>query len=280
MFACVPRGAPVVPILAVASLSFASACGPETRDETAPRQAALRVCAGSATTRGIDVSVYQREIDWGRVRGDGVEFGIARISDGLSHADARFDDNWRNMAGAGLVRGAYQYFEPDEDPILQADLVVGAVGELGPGDLPVALDVEVSGGRTSDEIAAHVGSWLDRVEAGTKKAPMIYTASWFWNADVSSASFASRALWVANWGVACPDLPEAWTAWRFWQFDSQSRVAGIEVDVDADWFNGDPGALRRFSGAEPPDGGSDAAAGDADGSRRWIGAPCRSGPAH
>ena len=68
------------------------------------------------------------------------------MSDGLEHPDSEFGANWKGIQSAGLVRGAYQYFEPGEDAAAQADLVVENVGVLGPADLPVVIDVETAGG--------------------------------------------------------------------------------------------------------------------------------------
>ena len=36
------------------------------------------------SVKGIDVSKYQKEIDWSKVRNDGVEFALIRAGYGLS----------------------------------------------------------------------------------------------------------------------------------------------------------------------------------------------------
>ena len=115
--------------------------------ETAPeedvmgQQQTLVVCGHGPTVKGIDVSYWQGTINWSAVAGDGVRFAIVRISDG-SYRDTQFAANWNGARAAGLIRGAYQFFEPGQDPIAQADMVVAAVGRLGPGDMPVTIDVE------------------------------------------------------------------------------------------------------------------------------------------
>jgi hypothetical protein len=86
---------------------------------------------------------------------------------------------------------------------------------------------------------------------------MVYTAEGFWNSDVDSSAFASNPLWVANWGVTCPDVPTGWTGWDFWQNADNGTVNGISGNVDTDEFNGTLAQLQSFAGgATTSDGGS------------------------
>jgi len=205
------------------------------------------VCAKGTTVKGVDVSVYQGSIQWSSVKAAGIDFAIARISDGAS-LDSAFDGNWSAMKHAGLVRGAYQFFEPADDPAALAEVVIHAVGALGPGDLPVTADVEVTGGEAPATIAKNLQAWIDRVREGTGKTPMIYTALGFWNASVASKAFGDDALWAANWGVTCPSLAEGWSDWRIWQYSDTGSVHGIPATVDLDVFNGDLEALEKLAG--------------------------------
>jgi lysozyme len=200
---------------------------------------------------GIDVSYYQGTIDWNGVKGSGIAFAVTRISDGLNFPDTQFDRNWAAIKSAGLIRGAYQYFEPGQDELAQADKVVQKVGRLGAGDLPVQLDMEVTGGQPAATIVSKMKAWSDRVTAGTGKRPMVYTAKYFWNDNVGSTDFASYPLWVANYGVSCPNTPDAWSSWLIWQYGDNGTVAGISGGVDVDRFNGTRADLEHFVGTTP-----------------------------
>jgi lysozyme len=230
--------------------------------KTGVQRDAIQVCAGGPTVPGIDVSEWQGSIDWGAVAGSGLTFAISRINDG-SHADPYWDANWAGMKAAGLIRGAYQFYEPTDDPTYQANLAVSAVGQLGPGDLPVMLDVEwTSGTPTVDQLS----TWLQIVEAGTGKKPMIYTALGYWN-QYFNGEFGDYTLVVANYGVSCPNLPDSWGNWTFWQWGGDT-VPGIGGNVDHDVFNGDLNALKQFAGQEPPRGYLDVA--DCSGVHGWA----------
>jgi GH25 family lysozyme M1 (1,4-beta-N-acetylmuramidase) len=188
------------------------------------------VCAAGATVKGVDVSVFQGTVDWADVKAAGNDFAIARISDG-SYLDTDFDKNWSGIKGAGMVRGAYQFFEPGEDPVTQANIVITAVGKLGAGDLPVTADMEVTGGQSKATIAANLQTWVTHVQAGTGKAPMVYTAEGYWDADVGSTAFGDLDLWVANWGVSCPTLATGWSKWKFWQNAEVRGSSGQRIAV-------------------------------------------------
>ena len=209
---------------------------------------ALRVCADSETVLGVDVSFYQGTVDWAQIGAAGFAFAFARVSDGLVHADPRFKSNWAGIHAAGLTRGAYQYFEPGEDAAAQADLVVENVGVLGASELPAVIDVEDADGAIPGRPSPRpYGYRVDRVTTGTGKPPLIYTAKYFWNADVGTTELVDAPLWVAEYGVTCPDLPDGWGAWQFWQFGYRSNVAGVSGDIDVDRFNGSTEALRAFA---------------------------------
>jgi lysozyme len=195
------------------------------------------VCAYGTTLPGVDVSVYQGSINWTNVRSAGETFALARVSDG-TFLDTEFDANWSGIKVAGLVRGAYQHFEPGEDPTVQANIVVNAIGMLEPGDLPAVLDAEVTGGQSPATLAANMQTWIDRVQAGTGRVPMIYTAPDFWNGSVASTAFSANPLWAANWGVTCPALADGWTNWAFWQYSDNGTVSGFATAVDLDEFSG------------------------------------------
>lgn len=230
--------------------TFAVACSApsEKEGERLGEADEASVCAGGSIVQGVDVSVYQGNIDWGSAKAAGIDFAIARISDG-SYMDTTFDQNWSGMKSAGIIRGAYQFFEPGEDPTNQANIVIQKVGVLGEGDLPVTADMEVTGGQSAATIAANLKTWVAAVKQGTGKTPMVYTAPGWWDGDVNSSSFGGDPLWVANWGVSCPSVPNGWGSWVFWQYSDSGSVSGIPATVDRDEFNGDLAALQKFAGA-------------------------------
>src|SRR5690242_4540926 len=119
--------------LTVASLSTLVGCL-NTVDEgatmaageisTTETEALTAKCSGGNTVKGIDVSYYQGSINWNAVKNDGVKFAFIRVSDGTGYIDSKFSSNWSGAKNAGILRGAYQFFRSDEDPIRQADILI------------------------------------------------------------------------------------------------------------------------------------------------------------
>jgi lysozyme len=201
-------------------------------------QSFAAVCPAGSTVQGVDVSQYQGTVNWSSVKSSGVVFAYARVSDG-QYLDTQFNTNYAAMKTAGLFRGAYQFFEPAEDPTAQANIMINAIGYLQPGDLPPQLDVEVTGGQSAATIIAHIQTWVNAVQSGTGRVPIIYTAASFWNGSAgASSAFSTNPLWVANWNVTCPTLPTAWSNWLIWQYSDSGSVSGISGPVDLDEFNG------------------------------------------
>ena len=208
-----------------------------------------RVCADGNTIQGVDVSYYQGTIDWPRVKASGIDFAFIRVSDGEVFKDPKFATNWAGARAAGVVRGAYQFFRPAQDPIAQADLLVNSIGTLAGDDLPPVIDVEATGGLSPSTIQARVRTWVDRVTQRLGRAPIIYTGKYFWRDEVGGPrTYAEHALWIAQYTSRCPDLPDPWARWTFWQHTDKGSVPGIRGPVDLDKFNGDLAALQAFVG--------------------------------
>ena len=207
------------------------------------------VCGAGATVKGIDVSTYQGTIDWARVKGDGVVYAMIRVSDGLNSPDSKFAANWSGSRAAGVIHGAYQFFEPAQDPIAQADMLLAKMGDFKADDLPPTLDVEATGGLAPAQVAANVKKWLAHVKAKVGRDPIVYTGLYFWRDSVGGANVLPSVLFHAQYTTAtCPSIAAPWTDWAFWQYTSSGSVAGITGNVDTDRWNGTKAQLLAFLG--------------------------------
>jgi len=241
---------------ALALLVGAVGCGgpdaPYSDEEIASAGWAVHtVCATSATTTpGIDVSSWQGSINWSNVAQDGKVFAFIRVSHGTGTIDSYFEDNWAGAKANGIIRGPYQYWEPAQDPIEQADILIdkiNAVGGLEPGDLPPVIDIESVDGATSAQTIANAKTWIERVETALQRRVIIYTGSYFWDDHQLGTSLNGQPLWGPNYtSNACPLISDAWDHWTFWQYSSTGSVSGISGNVDLDWFDGTPTELAQF----------------------------------
>lgn len=198
----------------------------------------------TVTVQGIDVSHYQGTVSWPQVKAAGIQFAFAKATDGVTWVDPDFTANWAGMKAAGILRGAYHFFEPDDDAGQQAQLFLATV-QLESGDLPPVLDVETAAA-TSADLWQGVQTWLDQVQAATGLPPILYMSPGFANENDAPASLVTYPLWVAEYGVAEPTLPSGWTQWLIWQSSQSGTVNGVTGAVDLDQVNGSLATLQAL----------------------------------
>jgi len=235
--------------------TWVALCGCASAPNTTSTTQPVVACAEGPTTKGMDVSSYDTGIDWPTAHASGIEFAFVRASDGTQYPDPDFATNWAGAKAAGVLRGAYQYFRPAEDPIAQADLLLQRMGTLDPTDLPPVLDLETSGGLSQTEVVNRVQQWLEHVQTATGRTPIIYAGLYSWHDLTGSADMTTSPLWVAQYtSAACPNIPAPWTKWLFWQNTDTGTVNGVPgSNLDVDLFNGTRDDLVAYiNGTAPP----------------------------
>lgn len=197
--------------------------------------------------RGIDVSHYQRIIDWealrnARLNGFPIRFVIIKASEGSDHTDRRFRDNFVKARRYGFVRGAYHFFNPSSSPTLQAKHFFRQV-QLESGDLPPILDVEERGFKPLEEFQEDVLAWLDYAEKKSGATPILYASYSFRMKFLKDPRFDAYPFWVAHYNMRKLRYRGEWV---MWQYTEDGRIDGIEDDVDLNLFNGEFADLQRL----------------------------------
>ena len=246
---------------------------------------ALEQC-GSQRVEGIDVFDGQGTVDWASVARSGVTFAWIKATQGTYDAQATFAENWAGARRAGVLRGAYHFFDPTEDGAAQARRFLALVGPLAPGDLPPMLDLEcpdgdadclgtgASGSAPAADIAVRIWDWIDAVQAATGARPVVYTfTSYFASSGVDSAGLDVCPLFLAQPltpptsmpppGDACVSVPAPWSMATMWQYSWTGSVPGIEGPVDRDAFLGSLAGLQALAAMPLADAGDAGSAGDA-----------------
>ena len=231
-------------------------------------------CAPQTTVEGVDVSDGQGAIDWTSVRNAGVRFAIAKATQGTYNTQSRFAAYWSGMKAAGVIRGAYHFFDPTEDGVAQANHFLAVMGPLSPGDLPPMLDIECpdgdgaclgwSGGTgkaPAATIRQRMIDFLNTVQAATGRKPLVYTfGSYFSSNGVATTGMQGYPLNIAYPTTSnCFNVPSPWTSATMWQYSWTGSVAGIPGQVDRDRFLGDLAALEAFAGGTTGEAGCNSA---------------------
>lgn len=189
---------------------------------------------------GIDVSRYQKIIDWGdvknmQVRNIKVGFVFIKATEGIGKVDDQFRRNWLNAEEEEIPKGAYHFFIAGKSGKLQAQNFIEIV-KLKKGDLPPVLDVEQAYGANAADINAAITDWLNDVEKYYHVRPIIYTNIDFYN-NYLKGTFDNYSFWIAHY--LQPNKPRIERDWLFWQHSENAHVNGIRMPVDFNVFSGD-----------------------------------------
>ena len=201
----------------------------------------LHVSAISADTdevfSGIDVSVYQGDIDFEQVKNSGIEVVYIRAGYGFSVTDPKFEENYTNATKAGLKCGAYYFVTArnTEQAYLQAtrfaELISGKTFAARP-----AMDFEEFGSLGKNGINLVGLAFMQKLRELTGIVPMLYTdaynasETWGWN-------FAQFPLWVADYDAEETYVTSnIWQSYAGFQYSDRGEIPGIYGNVDLDRF--------------------------------------------
>jgi lysozyme len=189
-------------------------------------------------TYGIDVSHYQGNIAWDKVSkiqdSFPVSFVFIRATAGSIKVDRKFKKNWQHSKSSGFVRGAYHYYRPNENSLLQADNFIRTV-HLKKGDLPPVLDIEdIPRIQSMDNLKVGLRKWLEKIEQHYGVKPIIYSGESFYNEHLYN-DFSEYTCWVANYNYYVENIDNDWS---FWQFTDKGSVYGVKEFVDVNIYNG------------------------------------------
>lgn len=199
---------------------------------------------------GIDISHYQGNINWDRLRSNALidgcplRFIIVKATEGSSRIDPNFADNFYQVREYGFIRGAYHFWSIRSSARSQAYFFLKKV-HLENGDLPPVLDIEHKPGKQSvEDFQRDVLTWLHIVEDKYKVKPIIYTYYKFKQQYLSAPVFDDYPYWIAHYYV---EKVEYKGPWKFWQHTDTGVLPGIKGNVDLNIYNGSYYDLMRLT---------------------------------
>ncbi|HEV2303317.1 MAG TPA: glycoside hydrolase family 25 protein [Stellaceae bacterium] len=196
----------------------------------------------------IDVSHWQAQVDFARLREAGIAAAILKASEGRGAVDPLYAERAAAARQAGLLLGAYHFLD-HSDGAAQADHFLATAAPDGTpcADLFVALDLEPDPGGSSaaPEIAAAAAA---RIREKFGRWPVIYVGRW--TIAAPNELLARCPLWLPEYG-ASPVCPPGWRQWVLWQHtDGQAGVSPQPVPgvgaCDRSRFAGSLEQLRHW----------------------------------
>lgn len=186
--------------------------------------------------KGIDVSQWQGEIDWAKVKASGIGYAIIRA--GFGNNDTRQDDtlflnNIQGCINLGIPVGAYIYSYAKT--IAEAKSEAEHILRLLQGytlQYPVYLDLEdenTTGKLTNEQIEEIAKTFADIVAVAGYKVG-IYANKYWWTTKLTGKVYDQWERWVAQYNSECTYSG----SYGIWQYGSDGKVDGISGNVDVD----------------------------------------------
>ena len=185
---------------------------------------------------GIDVSSYQKDIDWSATDKDkNIKFVYVKATEGATYRSRHYQYNIENARQYGIHVGAYHFFRPNV-PVEKQFRNFTSVVKKEDQDLIPLIDVEVRGNNlTVKALVDSVLAFADKLEDYYGCKPMIYTGHAFYNSYLSG-KISGYPLFIARYSKVEPRLMGG-ANWVLWQFSEKGVIAGIDHAVDLCRFN-------------------------------------------
>lgn len=188
---------------------------------------------------GIDVSKWQKEIDWEQVKNAGIDFAIIRCGyrgsvTGSLVVDPYFEQNIKAAAAAGIDVGVYFFTQAvnEVEAVEEASMVMQLVADYAL-TYPVFIDTEGAGGNgRADGLdvetrTAVCEAFCSTVENAGYEAGIYASRNWY-NNRLTVTELEDYVIWLAEYRKS----PLYEGDYQMWQYTSKGSVDGIEGNVD------------------------------------------------
>lgn len=208
------------------------------QDTDGTEETALKESDGRSRT-GIDVSKWNKDIDWAKVKAAGVDFAIIRCgyrgsSSGVLVEDPYFLKNIQGAKANGISVGVYFFTQAvtEVEAVEEASMAVSLCRDYGL-EYPVFIDTEGAGGNGRadglgvPERTAVCRAFCETVENAGFDAGVYASRNW-WYHNLTASELSPYTTWLAEYRSA----PLYTGKYQIWQYTSNGSVDGIDGRVD------------------------------------------------
>lgn len=189
---------------------------------------------------GIDVSKWNGDIDWDKVKNAGVEFAIIRAgyrgsSTGSLVEDPYFAANMKGAKASGMPVGVYFFTQAvnEVEAVEEASAILQLIREYQL-DYPVFIDTEgAGGGGRADELDVETRTlvceaFCRTIENAGYHAGVYASRNWYNNRLHADRLDGQYCIWLAEYR----SVPLYQGYYQLWQYTSKGKIDGISGNVD------------------------------------------------
>lgn len=206
---------------------------------------------------GVDISEHNGNVDFAKMKADGVKFVMLRSSWGHFEEDAKVRDNVKKCKAAGMPYGFYHYSYADTEANAktEASKFVALCKELGGATYPLCLDMEDADGWKKENGVGDsmniktIQIFKDAIEGAGEYMTLYMSKSWFDRlTPLNKTLINSIDAWLAHWGVSEPSMDCG-----MWQYTSDGDVNGSSARTDMNYAYIDyPTVIANMKGTDAP----------------------------
>lgn len=190
---------------------------------------------------GIDVSKWNKEIDWNKAAQSGVEYAIIRVgyrgsSSGALVEDPYFRKNIEGAQKAGIKVGLYFFTQAvsEVEAVEEASMALSLCAE-DKVTYPIFIDTEGAGGNgradalDKETRTAVCAAFCETIRSAGYDAGVYASRNWYYR-NLNTEELERYVIWLAEYR----ETPEYTGTYHMWQYTSNGSIEGIEGRVDMD----------------------------------------------
>ncbi len=183
---------------------------------------------------GIDVSHHNGEINWKKVSATPLLFVYIKATEGATHIDKRYFENFEGAKKAGYKVGSYHFFRMTSSAHDQFANFKKTVNREKQDLIPM-VDVETSDKHSAKELRDSLNVFIGLVREYYGVRPMIYATNRSYN-ELCEGLYPSYHLYIGRYGNKAPQV-KGKGVYTIWQYTETARIDGIPKPIDKARFN-------------------------------------------
>lgn len=208
---------------------------------------------------GVDRSHLNSKVPLVTLQEKGVGFIWLKATQAATFKDPTFNAAWQEAKSLpGLARGAYHFYDPRVDGIIQAQNFLSfGINFSGVGCLPPCVDVEDLVG-TDQADTAEINQWvynnwqiavsrlndfLTHIKQQTGRDCIIYSYNNYMKEYLHGTAFHNNDFWLSSLQANCPLRYDNGLFPKFWQ----NTYSWNGSDMDGDFFTGTQQQLNALA---------------------------------
>ena len=192
--------------------------------------------------KGIDVSEFQGNIDWEKVKSSDIKYAIIKFGNiydyDENYLDSKFEINYKKCQELGIKTGIYIYNYCNSVNTLKKSLEwVFEKLDNKKLEMPIYLDMEDKDiqGETVETLTNICNEFANYIKNKGYKAGVYANVNWLKNELNPNEFDKDISVWAAQYYKECQYTGK----YDIWQYTSSGKVDGVSGNVDMNYFYGE-----------------------------------------